>query len=65
MNIEEFKEFEKELKELLAKHKVAIGVDMQGDTHGIHANPFVVIDWHGQVEHTISEQNFIDASDIS
>jgi hypothetical protein len=63
MNIQKFK---KELKELLTKHDVNLGVDIDGDTHGIDETNFTVTTnkapW---TEYILCEHEaYIDASDL-
>jgi len=41
MTKEELKSFKKELKTLLEKYKVMIGVDIEGDTHGVTMNTVI------------------------
>lgn len=58
--------FKKDLKKILRKHNVVIGVDPGdgADTHGIDPN-FVVIDRGNDAQHTLCHyQWFIDAYDL-
>jgi hypothetical protein len=41
MTKKELKSFKKELKTLLEKYKVMIGVDVTGDTHGVSTNTVI------------------------
>jgi len=60
MNIKNFKQ---DLKELLIKHNVSIGVDIKGDTHGISEN-FIVIDSNNKETIINHYSAYIDASDL-
>lgn len=54
--------FLNELQALFLKYNVSLGVDIDGDTHGIYEN-FIVID--GNKEHIINEgSSYLDAYDI-
>jgi hypothetical protein len=56
-------DFVKELKDLLTKHKVDIGVDLDGDTHGL-CTSFVVDDEHGN-SHILNDfARYVDAKDL-
>lgn len=56
-------DFNRDLKALLNKYKVRIGVDIDGDTHGITEN-FVVIDSAGNESIINHYSAFVDASDL-
>ena len=58
-------EFKKELHVLLAKHNVGLGVDIDGDTHGLLYN-FVVEDvFSGDTIHILNEGcSSLEASDL-
>lgn len=60
---ETVEQFTAELKVLLAKYNVEIGVDVHGDTHGLTYD-FVVCDTGGWKEYPISNNNYIGAKDI-
>lgn len=63
MTKSQLNEFVCELSSLLAKHKVDIGVDLDGDTHGLSTS-FVVEDEHGG-SHILNDfSSYVDASDL-
>jgi len=56
-------EFKRELRELLNKHQVSIGVDVEGDTHGISTN-FVVLDNDGKTHILNHYSSYLDPHDL-
>jgi len=59
------KTFTKELRDLLNKHNVHIGVMITGDTYGIESEHFTVYDKKSHEKYIIGENScFIDASDL-
>jgi len=61
-NIDQFK---LELKALLKKHNVALGVEMEGDTYGIYQTDFVAIDNNTHKVHVVNGDSlYVDAKDI-
>ena len=61
----ELTDFKKELKQLLNKYSVAIGVNINGDTHGLDYE-FVITDtFHGITLEVISSNCFISSSDLT
>ncbi|MBL4901010.1 MAG: hypothetical protein JKX76_15490 [Colwellia sp.] len=55
--------FTDDLKKLLDKYNVRLGVDIEGDTHGVTEN-FVVIDSQHN-EHILNHYSaYVDASDL-
>lgn len=61
-NIKEFKE---DLRAVLEKHNVTLGVNIDGDTHGIQIEGFVAYDNKTHEEHVLEEYSpWLDASDL-
>ena len=61
-NDNEFKEFKAELSALLKKYNACIGVDVQGDTHGLMYDFTVEIN---RKDYTLVEGNaYIDVNDL-
>jgi hypothetical protein len=58
------KDFCKELKALLAKYDLTLEVDIQGDTHGIDSEDFVVSDRKGKTTIIKPHYSYLDASDL-
>ena len=57
-------EFIKELQNLLKKHNVRIGVDIDGDTHGIKTN-VIVGSLNDRTQFNLNEgSSYIDSSDL-
>jgi len=54
MNKQKIAEFKNDLRELLKKYNVGIGVDIDGDTHGISEN-FVICASNGDTLEVINE----------
>ena len=58
-------EFKKELKHLLSKYNVAIGVNIEGDTHNLNC-AFIIADTeHGKTLDVIYNDCFISSCDIT
>lgn len=56
--------FRKELRDLLIRHDVSIGVNLEGDTHGLDET-FVVIERNGNgKEHELYHSRYVDQSDL-
>lgn len=58
------KNFCKELKTLLEKYNVKLGVDIDGDTYGININGFVVVDGKGKQEFLADYTAYLSAYDL-
>jgi len=62
--MENIDNFKKELKSLLIKYDVYLGVDIEGDTHGTSSN-FIVAKNNSEKYHILSHyQDFIYSSDL-
>jgi hypothetical protein len=57
--------FRQELRELLIRHQVSLGVDLEGDTHGLLQTFVVIEDRRGNKEHELSPGRYLDASDLA
>lgn len=56
--------FRRELRELLASHNVSIGVNLEGDTHGLDQT-FVVTERNGNgKEHELGPGSYVDQYDL-
>lgn len=58
-------QFKKELKTLLERYKVGLGVEIEGDTHGIDSQSFVIVDTNFKIIEVIAEyDSFIFTGDL-
>lgn len=65
MNKKELRQFAIELKSLLEKYELGLGVDIDGDLYGIHVNGFVAIEKKGEKTHTLNDYSmFLSAYDL-
>ena len=56
--------FASELRDLLKKHKMELGVEIDGDLYGINIEGFVAVDQTGK-EHMLSEYNqYLDVHNL-
>jgi hypothetical protein len=56
--------FRRELRELLERHNVAVGVRLEGDTHGLDQT-FVVAENNGNgKEHDLGPGSYVDQYDL-
>lgn len=56
--------FRRELRELLERHDVAVGVNLEGDTHGLDQT-FVVVEKNGNgKEHELGHGSYVDQYDL-
>lgn len=56
--------FRREFRELLERHNVSVGVNLEGDTHGLDQT-FVVIESNGNgKEHELGPGRYVDQYDL-
>jgi len=60
----EMSDFKVELRDLLQKYDVALGVELDGDTHGL-LQEFAVLDpFHGTVLEVLADEGWVNVSDL-
>jgi len=58
-------EFKKDLLAVLEKHKVTLGVDINGDTHGIQIEGFIAMENNTDIEHILCDYSaYLSAIDL-
>lgn len=61
----EMREFATELKALLEKYGLMLGVDIDGDTFGIHVDGFIAIDDGDNYYHMNEYSLYLDKHDLA